>query len=347
MARLTQPQSPKRKRPSMYDVARAAGVSQTTVSLVVNNAPHANIPEATRERIWAAVRDLGWRPNALARGLSRRHSQTIGLISDEIATSPHGGKMIQGMQDAAWAQGMMLILTNTSNNLDLERAALGVMLERQVDAVIYAAMYHRPVTPPAELATVPAALVDCYSADRSLPSVVPDEVQGGRTATELLLRSGHRRIAFINSADPIPAAAGRLAGYQQALASYCVTFDPRLVRADYAPWATAGYRCMRELLELPEPPTGVFCFNDQTAMGAYEAIKQRGLSIPNDIAVVGFDNHELIAAELRPSLTTLELPHYAMGQWAVKHLLANSAEGSVPSRVQHKLECPLVERESV
>ena len=82
-------------------------------------------------------------------------------------------------------------------------------------------------------------------------------------------------------------------------------------------------------------------------MGAYEAIKQRGLSIPNDIAVVGFDNHELIAAELRPPLTTLELPHYAMGQWAVEYLLANRSEGSMPANVQHKLECPLVERESV
>jgi LacI family transcriptional regulator len=255
--------------------------------------------------------------------------------------------MIQGMQDAAWAHGMMLILASTSSNPELERAALGVMLERQVDAVIYAAMYHRTVTPPAELATVPAALVDCYSADRSLPSVVPDEVQGGRTATEVLLRRGHRRIAFINSADPIPAAAGRLAGYQQALTNYGLAIDPRLVRSDYAPWAAAGYRCMRELLELPEPPTGVFCFNDQTAMGAYEAIKERGLSIPNDIAMVGFDNHELIAAALRPPLTTLELPHYAMGQWAVEHLVADSSQGSLPAPVQHRLECPLVERESV
>ena len=103
---------------------------------------------------------------------------------------------------------------------------------------------------------------------------------------------------------------------------------------------------MRELLDLADPPTGVFCFNDQMAMGAYEAIKQHGRSIPDDIAVVGFDNHELIAAELRPSLTTLELPHYAMGQWAVEHLLASSTDGPVPASVQHKLACPLVERES-
>jgi len=331
----------------MYDVARAAGVSQTTVSLVVNNAPGANIPELTRDRIWAAVHELGWRPNALARGLTQQRSQTIGLISDEIATSPHGGKMIQGMQDAAWAHAKMLLLTNTSNNRDLERAALALMLERQVDGVIYAAMYHHRVTPPAELTSVPAVLVDCSVADVSFPSVVPDEVKGGYTATEALLRRGHRRIAFINSADPIPAAVGRRSGYRRALASYGIAFDPTLVRSGRSPWAPHGYRCMRDLLELRERPTGVFCFNDQVAMGAYEAIKQVGLSIPNDVAIVGFDNHELIAAELRPPLTTLELPHYAMGQWAVEYLLANRSEGSMPANVQHKLECPLVERESV
>src|SRR5947209_8681866 len=217
MPPASQPQAAKRKKPSMYDVARAARVSQTAVSLVVNDVPSANIPQATRERIWAAVHELGWRPNALAVGLSRRRSQTIGLITDEIATSVHGGKIIQGMQDAAWAHGKMLLLSNTSGNAQVERAALGMMLERQVEAVFYAAMYHRPVTPPAELASVPAVLVDCYAPDHSLPSVVPDEVQASRAATDLLLGKGHRRVAFINTVDATPAASGRLAGYQEAL----------------------------------------------------------------------------------------------------------------------------------
>jgi len=347
MARAAQPPPSKRKKPSMYDVGRAAGVSQTTVSLVVNDAPNANIPQVTRDRIWAAVHELGWRPNALARGLSQRRSQTIGLISDEIATSPHGGKIIQGMQDAAWAKGKMLLLTNTSDNPDIERAALEMLLERQVEGLLYAAMYHRAVTPPAELITVPTVLVDCFVPDRSLPSVVPDEIQGGRTATEVLLRKGHRRIAFINSVDPIPAASGRLAGYQQALASYDVGFDSTLVRrARSGCFASEGYRCMRELLELPERPTGVFCFNDSVAMGAYDAAKQLGLSIPNHVAIVGFDNHELIAPGLNPPLTTMELPHYAMGQWAVTYLLAEPDRTSSPSAEQHVIACPLVERAS-
>src|SRR3954453_1711901 len=111
---------PKLKRPSMYDVARLAGVSQTTVSFVVNNVPDINIPQETRDRIWSAVEELGWRPNAMARGLSLQRSHTIGLISDEIATTPHAGKIIQGAQDAAWAHDKMLLVIHTGRNAKIE-----------------------------------------------------------------------------------------------------------------------------------------------------------------------------------------------------------------------------------
>jgi LacI family transcriptional regulator len=121
------PTDPKTKRPSMYDVARLAGVSQTTVSFVVNNVPDANIPAETRERVLAAVTTLGWRPNAMARSLSLQRSNTIGLISDEVATSPHAGKIIQGAQDAAWARTKMLLVINTARNADIEQAALNMM----------------------------------------------------------------------------------------------------------------------------------------------------------------------------------------------------------------------------
>jgi LacI family transcriptional regulator len=330
----------------MYDVARRAGVSQTTVSFVVNDAPNANIPQETRDRVWAVVQELGWRPNALARGLSQRISHTIGLISDEIATSAHGGKIIQGAQDAAWAAGKMMLLINTSARDDIEHAAMEMMLERQVEGLIYAAMYHHKVTPPGALRSVPAVLLDCYTVDRSLPSVVPDEVQGGRTATETLLQKGHRRVGFINNVDDIPATHGRLRGYRQALGASGVTFEPGLVRSGTSD-AAGGYRCAAELMALDERPSGLFCFNDSMAMGAYEAVKQLGLTIPRDVAIVGFDNHELIAAQLYPPLTTMELPHYEMGQWAVNYLL-DHVNGS-PSRrpVQHVVSCRLIERSSV
>jgi len=138
---------------------------------------------------------------------------------------------------------------------------------------------------------------------------------------------------------------GRFEGYKQALASYGVPFDPRLVRAGTV-IAPEGYRCALELMQLPERPTALFCFNDQMAMGAYDAVKQLGLIIPDDVAIVGFDNLEVIAAQLRPPLTTMELPHYEMGQWAVQYLL-DHADGSDPEPVQQTIACPLIERASV
>jgi len=338
-------QHAKHKRPSMYDVARVAGVSQTTVSFIVNNVPNANIPQETRDRVWAAVEELGWRPNAMARGLSLQRSHTIGMISDEVATTPHAGKIIQGAQDAAWASNKLLVVLNTGRRAEVEVAAIEMLLERQVEGIIYATMYHRPVTLPPTLTQVPTVLLDCYVEDRSLPSVVPDEVQGGRIATEALLRKGHRRIGFMNNVDPIPATFGRLKGYKQALAAYEVQFDPRLVCSGKTT-AEEGYRCAIELMQLPERPTALFCFTDQMAMGAYDAIRQLGLSIPDDVAIIGFDNLELIAAHLRPPLTTMELPHYAMGQWAIQVLL-NQLDGSHVVPVQQTIVCPLIERGSI
>ena len=343
---MTDSPKPRRsKRPSMYDVAKMAGVSQTTVSFVVNETPNTNIPDETRERIWAAVRELGWRPNAMARGLSLRRSQTIGFISDEIATSTHAGKIIQGAQDAAWAHDYMLLVINTGGDARLEHAAIEMMLERQVEGLIYATMYHRPVSLAPLGGQVPLVLLDCFVPDGSLPSVVPDEVQGGRAATEALLAAGHRRVAFINTSDPIPATAGRLEGYRQALAAAGIHFDPALVRS--ARSAAESYRCALELLQLPARPTAIFCFKDEMAMGAYDAIRQLGLRIPADVAVVGFDNMDVIAANLHPALSTVELPHYAMGEWAVHYVLGRDEAAPATPPVQQRIPCRYIERASL
>src|SRR6266487_1591963 len=335
----------KLKRPSMYDVARLAGVSQTTVSFVINNVPDTNIPQETRDRIRSAVEELGWRPNAMARGLSLRRSHTIGLIADEVATSPHAGKIIQGAQDAAWANNKILEVISTNRRAEVEAAAVEMLLERQAEGIIYATMYHQPVMVLPGLKQVPTVLLDCYVEDRSLPSVVPDEVQGGRTATEVLLQKGHRRIGFINNVDPIPATSGRLEGYKQALAAYDVPFDVGLVCSG-AIGGAEGYHCAQELMRLPEPPTALFCFNDTMAMGAYDAVKELGLTIPDDVAIIGFDNLEVTAANLRPPLTTMELPHYAMGQWAVQYLFDHT-DGPHHDSIQQTIACPLIERTSV
>ena len=337
-----------KKRPSMQDVATLAGVSRTTASFVINNVEDAGIPQDTRLRVWDAVKQLGYRPNAIAQGLRSAKTHTIGFISDEVATSPFAGEIIHGAQDRAWEGEKLLLLINTGGNRTMKQLAAETLLQRQVEGVIYATMYHREVHPPESIRQVPTVLLDCFVADGTLPSIVPDEVSGGSRATSLLLERGHRRIGFINDSNPVPASVGRLEGYKQALAAHNVPFDESLVFAGES-IARGGYECAMQLMKLPDRPTALFCFNDRMAMGAYDALRNLGLSIPGDVAVVGFDNQEVIAASLYPALTTMELPHYQMGRWAVDELLRLLAQGEPDSEtpVRYKIDCPLISRDSV
>ncbi len=336
---------PRKRAPTMSDIARQAGVSRTTVSFVLNNhASSASIPAETKDRIQEAAKKLAYRPNLAARGLRTNQTHTIGFIADEITTTPYAVNIIKGAQDAAWVHGKMLLIVNASSDVSIKETAIEMMLERQVEGIIYAAMYHHEVAFPANMYEGPAILLDCFCADRSLPSVVPDEVQGGRTATEVLLQKGHRRIGFINEIDPIPATFGRFEGYKQALHAYNIPFDESLVRVHRSN-AAGGYQGALELMRLPEPPTAIFCFTDFTAMGVYDALRSLGISIPGDVAVMGFDNHESVAAQLTPPLSTIELPHYKMGKWAVEYLLEHSGQSLPP--LQHTIPCPYIERHSI
>ena len=334
-----------KRRVTMNAVAKQAGVSQTTVSYVINGVTSANIPEETRQRVRDAIKDLGYHPNAAARKMRTNRSHLLGFVTDQIATTPHAGQIFKGAQDAAWASSKLILLTNTDNNADLEQAAVEAMLEHQVEGIIYAAMYHHLVDPPKALYEAPSVLLNCFCADRSLPSVVSDEVSGGQLATEVLLRKGHRRIAFANHITSDPGAVGRLEGYKQALAAYGVPFDEKLVCVA-TEGADGGYQCAMRLFQQPHRPTALFCYNDRMAMGAYDALRKLKLAIPEDVAIVGFDNQEIIAAHLHPGLTTLELPHYAMGKWAVEFLLAHLGEEYPLPPVQHVIGCPLIERAS-
>jgi LacI family transcriptional regulator len=329
---------------TIQDIARKAGVGVGTVSRVLNDAP--NVNPQTRQLVQAIMAEVGYRPRTAAQTLRTHKTHEIGFITDEIASTPFAVDVIRGAQDAAWAHGKILILINTNRNPDVLHAALETMLERQVEGIIYAAMFHQPVQLPITVCELPAVLVDCYVEDRTLPSVVPDEVTAGRLATATLIERGHRRIGFINNNEATPAAVGRLAGYRQALAEAGIPFDPLLLCPE-ASDPDGGYRSVQRLRQQPDPPTAIFCFNDRMAMGAYAALRDLKLAIPHDVAVLGFDNQEIIAANLRPGLTTMQLPHYAMGQWAIQYLVgeASEAENSHPPQVQ--LACPLVLRESV
>jgi LacI family transcriptional regulator len=207
-------------------------------------------------------------------------------------------------------------------------------------------MYHREAHPPKVIKEVPTVLLDCYVADKSLPSVVPDEVLGAYTAVSHLINKGHTRIGYLQNDDPVDAAKLRFVGYQQALSENGIPFDETLVTAVSD---QHGYDGAMNLLKPADRPSALFIFNDSMAMGAYDAIRNLNLKIPDDVAVVGYDNQELIAPNLYPALTTMELPHYNMGCWAVEQLLGliNNPEAGPETAVQHKMECPLIERSSV
>ncbi|MEV5260526.1 LacI family DNA-binding transcriptional regulator [Streptomyces anulatus] len=332
------------RRVTMSDVATRAGVSRTTVSFVLNGRADAAIPEETRARIRAAIAELGYRPNAGARALAAKRSEWYGLIT-EIVTAPFAVDVIKGAQDRAWADGKFLLITAGDSDPAMEAAAFDKLLEQRAEGLLYATTWHRAVTLPPAAREVPVVLVNCFDARGALPSVVPDEVAGGRTATRRLIGAGHRRIGFINLDAGIPAAVGRRRGYEQALREAGLPVDEGLIAPGHAT-ADAGYAAARALLDHPDRPTALFCGNDRTAMGAYDAIKERGLRIPDDIAVIGFDNQELIAAYLRPGLTTVALPFELMGAKGVDMLGALTA-GEPLDTTQVTVDCPLIERSSV
>lgn len=326
---------------TMREVAEAAGVSVATVSHVVNDKKGARIGDAARERVRRAIEELGYRPNALAKNLVSGHSKFIGLVADAIATTPFAGQIIHGAQDEAWKRGYVLLVANTEGNREAEDEAIAMMLEHQVRGILYSTWYHRAAQIPPALLETDVVLVDCFSEDGQAPAVVPDEVQGGRTATQLLLDSGHRRIAIINTTTPSPAHEGRLRGYRDALDAAGLAFDPALV-FDARPEQEGGYDVVGPILDAGA--TAVFCHNDRVAMGLYDGLRERGRSIPTDVAVVGFDNQEVIAAHLRPPLTTVALPHYELGAAGVRLLLGLEA---IPEGGRLEVACPPVLRASV
>ncbi|WP_326600773.1 LacI family DNA-binding transcriptional regulator [Streptomyces sp. NBC_01803] len=328
----------------MKDVALHAGVSRTAVSFVLNDRADASISAEVRRRILDAVEALGYRPDAGARALAAKRSDWYGLIT-EIVTAPFAVDVIKGAQDRAWADRRFLLIASAEDGAEMAHGAIDKLLEQRVEGLLYATTWHRAVRLPAAAREVPTVLVNCFDADGELPSVVPDEVTGGHRATGRLVRAGHERIGFVTLDPAIPASVGRREGYERALREAGITPDPDLVVPGYAT-ADGGYEAAGALLDLPNRPTALFCGNDRMAMGAYDAIKERGLKIPGDVAVVGFDNQELIAAYLRPALTTVALPFEVMGAMGVD-MLAALAAGQPLVTSQVTVDCPLLERSSV
>ena len=333
------------KRVTMTDVARLAGCSQSTVSVVLNNTPGIKISEQTKQRVHAAIEELGYHSQKARTGRTMEARQ-IAVVFDQIATSPEAVVSIDGAREAAWQSGHIVAAYQTFNDPVMEPRTLQAVLRNKVEAIIYATIMTRKVTIPSLLrkADIPVVLLNCYADNSPFPTVLPGEIAGGHRATDALITAGHRRIAHITGEMWMDAAKDRLKGYRQALATADIPYDPALVReGNWQP--SAGYEQANALLALEQPPTAIFCSNDRMAFGCYEALKEKGMKIPQDVSVVGYDDEE-VARHLTPQLTTLVLPHREMGRWAIERLLSAPTRSDDMFRAT-KLECPLIERDSI
>ncbi len=333
----------RRNRATMMEVASLAGVSQATVSLVLNGSPGAKLADATRERVKDAARELGYRLPHRRPKKSPSLQPAILFLADEIASDPWMTIAYDGAQKKASEYGYTVVLAVTGNSED-EAAVLEQFEGMRIAGVIYGTILTRLVEPSAAVLKHRTVLLNAYDSKRRLHSIIPGDLLGGRAATQHLIDAGHRRIALINGQQGIDASRDRLKGYRQALASNDIPFDPKLVR--WGNWEPlSGYEHTKELLKLAPRPDAIFCGNDPMAYGCYDALREAGIAIPDEIAVIGFDNRDL-ANSMHPPLTTLILPHYEMGEIAAEHLI-EMIGGHNTRPTQTKVECTLVRRASV
>ncbi|MFG2792050.1 LacI family DNA-binding transcriptional regulator [Streptomyces sp. NPDC048419] len=335
-------------RPTSRDVARLAGVSHTAVSFVFNGRAEGNLSPATQERIRQAAVQLGYRPDPVARGLRSRRTAVIGLVTDEIASTPFAGRLLRGAMETAWDNDHLVLTVDSGGDRAKEDAAVAELLDRRVDGIIYAAMSLRRVRVPEGLHRTHSVLANCLPEDDSLPAVIPAERAGGRTAARLLLEEGHRRVAVIGGQDDI-ASVERLRGFRDALRAEGITVPKDWVLRTGGE-ISGGYEGATRIFDGTAPdrrPTGVFCYNDRVAAGVLHAATRLGIEVPRDLSVVGYDDQEHMAEFLTPPLTTVALPHRAMGEAAARLLLDSIETGRTPPAATRRIACPVISRASV
>lgn len=326
-------------RVTMKEVALHAGVSQSTVSFVLNGNDDMRISAETRRRVLRAVAELGYRPRGAGRPTKAAGQRVLGVMFDEVATSPFAAISIEGVQEEAWKSGVLVEVVMTGGDRNYEAAVLRKWAADRVAGVVHASILTRRVEPPAGLSRHRAVLMNCYDRDGRLPSVVPAERRGGAAAAALLLEAGHRRIAFISGESWMEASDQRMEGYERALRAAGLGVDPALIEAgNFLP--SGGHAATHRLLDRTRPDA-IFCANDLMAVGCYEALKERGERVGETIAVMGYDDQE-IAQHLNPPLSTVLLPHREMAQWCARRCLAPT---DAPPE-QLRMTCPTVPRRS-
>jgi len=304
--------------PTIRDVARLAGVSTATVSRILSGVGEAR-PD-TRARVQAAARELDYRPSGIARSLKLGSTGTIGLIVTDIM-NPFFPELVRSIEDAARARNLAVMLCNGQEDADREASYLELLSQRRVDGIIVASgsLSERHGTW-LRAAPVPVVLVNCRLIGGSQPAALTDNHAAARLATEHLLELGHRRLGHITGRPTDAATEDRLAGVRAGIAAAGLAADSLSIAVGDG-HTTGGERGMRELLA-NGGVTGVVCYNDLTAVGAISAIRDRGLTVPRDVSVVGFDDIDL-ARLIYPPLTTVAQNTDAMGRWAVDQLVGS------------------------
>jgi LacI family transcriptional regulator len=311
-------------------VADLAGVSTATVSHVINDTRA--VSGALTTRVLNAMEQLDYQPDIIARSLRRRETLTVGLIVPSIEI-PFFARVAAGIEAAANDVGYSVILCNTGWSLSREVHYLNNLLARRVDGLlcISLAMSAEHIAPVLRRRT-PVVVFERTMPGVEVDAVEIDNVQGAFDATAHLFDLGHRRVGCITGLPNSNLNEERIHGYRQALTERGIPFDTSLLRTgDYT--AAAGVRESLELLRLPEPPSAIFAFNDLMAMGVMQAVQERGLQIPADVAVIGFDGLAL-TEHCYPPLSTIEQPVAEMSVAAIAMLLDRIKGGASPARVQ-------------
>lgn len=342
----------RRTRVTLADVAAASGVSVTTASLVLTGrARELRISAEAERRVRTTAQELGYRRNVLTTGPRGGRSQTIGFVTDTVTSSGWAAEMVKGAVDAAYRHGFMLFVGESGGDPMVERSLIDAMQDRRADGVVIASMHTRTVVVPDGLYDVPAVLLNATSASPvAVPSVLPDEVEAGRAAARVLVEAGHERGIHLigpgtNRRDTPPqgiAAAERLRGLREVFAAT----GTEVAGARWCPkWTPEyGFEATAALLS-DQRPKALVCMNDHLAFGAYQALAEAGLSVPEDVSVIGFEDHP-VASWMRPRLTTVALPHHELGAWAVR-VLVEMVVRRARAPMIHRVPMPVREGGSV
>jgi LacI family transcriptional regulator len=307
-----------------------AGLSRTTVSYVLNGRHDVPIPERTRAKVLAVAEKLGYRPNGIARSLVQGKTSTIGAIVPALEVSSTGDT-INGIEVESSRRGYRILLAYSHNDPDVEVQQARLLLEHRVDGIICVVGYRSLAGTGRWVAEAIREQVACVIVDSSVPGVDVDYVtgddrSGAFAATSHLIRLGHRRIAHLSGGGRGAPACERRDGYRAALRAASLTVDEQLIAGDSFEAGDAA-AAMARLLDMPEPPTAVFAADDVMAAAAVEVIHKRGLRVPQDMAVVGF-NDSVLAQYLH--LTTVRLSGHDRGRLAIERLFARMRNPHLP-----------------